>query len=225
MMYCLESLSENHRPRIIVEGTDFAGTKDIVLALSKHPRIVGRSWERCFTAVISAKWCSFTQFPWGDKLIDFPPEEAKQAMQNYRTWVSLIEMQRHTGWIIDRFHLTTCKYQLLHYQAEYAFDWLEERMKKLGFHQVLVRQDPRALKEAMDSASRTSQDGQFDTVIQEQNLLRQLASKSILPTIEIEVPDNDIQRTANRIADWIESVGANISPEDYAMDGVILPSS
>jgi len=225
MMYCLESLSENHRPRIIVEGTDFAGTKNIALALSKHPRIVGRSWERCFTAVISAKWCSFTQFPWGDKLIDFPPEEAKQAMQNYRTWVSLIEMQRHTGWIIDRFHLTTCKYQLLHYQAEYAFDWLEERMKKLGFHQVLVRQDPSALREAMDSSGRKSQDGQFDTVIQEQNLLRQLASKSILPTIEIEVPDNDIQRTANRIADWIESVGANISPEDYAMDGVILPSS
>jgi hypothetical protein len=225
MKYSLVSLSENLRPRIIIEGTDFAGTKDIALALSKHPRIVGRSWERCFTAVISAKWCSFSQFPWGDKLIDFSPGEEKQAMQNYRTWVSLIELQRHTGWIIDRFHLTTCKYQLLHYQAEYAFDWLEERMKKLCFHQVLVTQDPRALREAMDSAGRTSQHGQYDTVIQEQNLLRQLASKSILPTIEIEVPDNDIQRIADRIADWAESIGANIAPEDYAMDHVILPSS
>ena len=103
------------RPRIIIEGTDFAGTKEIAIALSKHPRIVGRSWERCFTSVISAKWCSFTEFPWGDKLIDFTPEEEAQAMQNYRTWVSLIELQRHTGWIIDRFHLSTCQYQLQHY--------------------------------------------------------------------------------------------------------------
>ena len=42
------------RPRIILEGTDLAGTKEIALALNKHHRIGGRSWEKCFTAVISA---------------------------------------------------------------------------------------------------------------------------------------------------------------------------
>jgi len=208
-------------PRIIVEGTDFARTKEIALALSKHPRIVGRSWERCFTAVISAKWCSFTQFPWGDKLIDFTPEDSEQAMQNYRTWVSLIELQRHSGWIIDRFHLTTCKYQLLNYQSEYAFDWLEERLKKCYFHQILVTQEPEVLREALMASGRTSQ---FDTMIQEQNLLRQLASKSILPTVEIEVSDNDVDNTTDRIADWIESVGGNFPPDDEATDRVILPS-
>ena len=212
------------RPRIIIEGTDFAGTKEIALALSKHPRIVGRSWERCFTSVISAKWCSFTEFPWGDKLIDFNPEEEAQAMQNYRTWVSLIELQRHTGWIIDRFHLSTCEYQLQRYRAEYDFDWLEERMKKLCFHQVLVTQEPKALREAFGPLSQTVQQAKFDTLIQKQNLLRQLASASALPTIEIEVTENDAQKTADMIADWIEKVGGNIPPEDYAIDGVILPS-
>jgi hypothetical protein len=209
---------KNLRPRIIIEGTTFARTKEIALLLSKHPRIVGKSWERCFTAVISAKWCSFTQFPWGDKLIDFTPEEEEQAMQNYRTWVSLIELQRHTGWIIDRFHLTTCKYQLLHYQAEYAFNWLEERLKKCCFHQVLLTQEPEVLRDAMRGSGKTSPFDQFDTFIQEQNLLRQLTSKSILPTIEIEVSDKDIHNITDRIADWIESVGANIPPVDDAIE-------
>jgi hypothetical protein len=211
------------RPRIIIEGTDYAGTKDIALALSKHPRIVGRSWERCFTSVISAKWCSFTKFPWGDKLIDFTPEEEAQAMQNYRTWVSLIELQRHTGWIIDRFHLSTCQYQLQHYQAEQEFDWLEERMRKLCFHQVLVTQEPEALREAIKNSSEAAQQLKFDTAIESQSLLRQLASASILPTIELVVSENDTQKTADLIADWVEAVGGNIPPDDYAIDGVILP--
>ena len=152
------------------------------------------------------------------------PEEAAQAIQNYRTWVSLIQLQRHTGWIIDRFHLTTCKYPLLHYQAEYAFDWLEERLRKCCFHQVLVTQEPAALREAMRASGKTSQCDQFDAMIQEQNLLRQLASNSILPSIEIEVSEDDIHNIADRIADWIERVGGNLPPEDDANNRVKLPA-
>jgi hypothetical protein len=212
------------RPRIIVEGTDFVGTKEIALALSTHPRIVGRSWERCFTTVISAKWCSFTEFPWGNKLVDFTPEEESQAMQNYRTWVSLIELQRHTGWIIDRFHLSTCAYQLQQYRAEYDFDWLEERLKKLCFHQILITQKPETLREAIGSTTQKNQNAKFDAVIQEQNLLRQLASNSALPTKEIVITENNTQKTTDVIADWIVEVGGNIPPDDYALERVILPS-
>lgn len=212
------------RPRIIIEGTDFAGTKEIALALSKHPRIVGRSWERCFTTVISAKWCSFTKFPWGDKLIDFTSEEEAQAMENYRTWVSLIEYQRHTGWIIDRFHLSTCKYQLLHHRAEHDFDWLEDRMKKLCFHQILVTQEPDAVREAINNSPKKYANTKFETIIQEQDLLRQLASASTLPTIELVITENNTQKTTDMIADWINDVGGNIPPDDYALDRVILPS-
>lgn len=208
------------RPRIIIEGTPYARTKEIALALSKHDRIVGRSWERCFTTVISAQWCSFTKFPWGDKLIDFKPEEEAQAMQNYRTWVSLMELQRHTGWIIDRFHLSTCQYQLEHYRAEYDFDWLEARLQKICFHQVLVTQEPQALRAAIN---RSSHPGEADRLLQQQDTLRQLASASLLPTIEIVVSQHDPQSTADQIADWIESVGGNIPPADYAIEGVILP--
>jgi len=212
------------RPRIIIEGTDFAGTKEIALALSKHPRIVGRSWERCFITVVSAKWCSFTEFPWGNKLIDFIAEEEAQAMQNYRIWVSLIELQRHTGWIIDRFHLSTRAYQLQKYRAEHDFDWLEERLKKLCFHQILITQEPEALREAISLSSKKSTDNIIEKIVQEQNMLRQLASASTLPTIELVVAENDTQKTANKVADWIEEVGGNIPPDDYALDRVILPS-
>jgi hypothetical protein len=212
------------RPRIIIEGTDYAGTKDIALALSKHPGIVGRSWERCYTAVISATWCSFTWFPWGEKLVDFTLEEAEQAIQNYRTWMSLIELQRHTGWIIDRFHLTTRKYQLLHYQTEYDFGWLEERLQKCGFHQVLVKQTPDSLREAINKPGNSSQLEQFDSMIEEQNLLRQLAATSFLPTTEIVVSENDVHKTTDKISDWIESVGANIPSGKDNDDRVKLPA-
>jgi hypothetical protein len=211
------------RPRIILEGTGYAGTKEIALALSKHPQVVGKSWEQCFTAVISAKWCSFTQFPWGEMLVNFTPDEAEQAMQNYRTWMSLIELQRHTGWVIDRFHLTTRVYQLQHYQTDYAFDWLEERLQKCGFHQVLVIQTPDSLREAICRPGNLSQ-LKFDTIIEEQNLLCQLAATSILPTSEIVVSENDTHKTADKVADWIESIGANIPPGDDAVNRVKLPS-
>lgn len=212
------------RPRIILEGTEYAGTKDIALALSKHPQVVGKSWERVFTAVISAKWCSFTRFPWGEMLVDFTPGEAEQAMQNYRTWMSLIELQRHTGWIIDRFHLTTRVYQLQHYQSDYAFNWLEERLQNCGFHQVLVIQTPDALRKAISKHGNSSQLKQFDSIINEQNMLRKLAAESILPTTEIIVSENDTQKNADRIADWVESIGANIPSGDDAVNRVKLPS-
>ena len=215
---------KTYRPRIILEGTDYAGTRDIALALSKHPQVVGKSWERVYTAVISAKWCSFTMFPWGEMLVNFAPGEAEQAMQNYRTWMSLIELQRHTGWVIDRFHMTTRVYQLLHYQSDYVFNWLEERLQKCGFHQVLVIQTPDSLREAISRPGNLSQLKQFDTIIEEQNLLRQLAATSILPTMEIVVSENDTHKTANDVADWIDSIGANIPSGVDAVDRVKLPS-
>lgn len=215
---------KNLRPRIIIEGTDYAATKEVALALSKHPQIVGKSWERVYTAVISAKWCSFTRFPWGEMLVNFTPGEAEQAMQNYRTWISLIELQRHTGWIIDRFHLTTRVYQLQHYQTDYAFDWLEERLQKCGFYQVLVIQTPGALREAISKSGKSSRLEQFDSIIEEQNLLRQLAAESILPTTEITVSVNDNQKVTDKVADWIESIGANIPSSGDAVNRVKLPS-
>ena len=212
------------RPRIILEGTDYAGTKEIALALSNHPQVVGKRWERGYTAVISAKWCSFTKFPWGEKLVDFTPGEAEQAMKNYRTWMSLIELQQHTGWIIDRFHLATRSHQLRYYQTDYAFGWLEERLQKCGFHQVLVIQTPDSLREAISKPGNSSQLEQFDSIIEEQNLLRQLAATSILPTTEIVVSENDNQKKADRIANWVERISANIPSGDDAVDRVKLPT-
>jgi hypothetical protein len=62
------------------------------------------------------------------------------------------------------------------------------RTKKLCFHQILVTQELEALRDAIGNASKISQYAKFDTIIQEQDLLRQLASASainrvILPSV------------------------------------------
>jgi hypothetical protein len=58
---------------IIIEGTNWANTKDIALELSVNPRLVGKMGCQRYTAVISAMWGNFKDFPWGKNLIDFDP--------------------------------------------------------------------------------------------------------------------------------------------------------
>ena len=41
----------------------------------------------------------------------------------------------------------------------------------------------------------------------EQDLLRRLASESILPTLELDTTDGDIQAACEAIADWMASTG------------------
>ena len=48
---------------IIIEGTSFASTKEIALELSVNPRLVGKMGCQRYTAVISAKWGNFKDFP------------------------------------------------------------------------------------------------------------------------------------------------------------------
>ena len=96
-------------------------------------------------------------------------------------------------------------------------------MKKLCFHQVLITQSPEALREAIRNSGQVFQSAQYDRMVAEQNLLRQLASASDLPTTEIEITVNDTPKTTNLIANWIEEVGGNIPPEDYSINGVIVP--
>src|SRR5512146_1828272 len=198
-------------PKIILEGTRLTFKTDIAFALNEHPRIVGPRKYRYHSPLVSAEWCAFTNFPWGRGLINFAPDEEALAMETYRTWLRLFELQRYYSWIVDRFHLSTRAYQLQTYGKDYDFRWLEERLLPLGFRIVLLWRSPESFEAAREERLKVSGNpGQYNDLgafIEEQELMRRLACDSILPRLELEISDNDIPAATEHIADWMEATG------------------
>lgn len=198
-------------PKIILEGTRLTFKTEIAFALNEHSRIVGPRKYRYHSPIISAEWCAFTNFPWGRGLINFEPQEEMLAMETYRTWMQLFELQRYYSWIIDRFHLSTRLYQWQTRGKEYRFDWLEERLNALGFHLVFCTRTPESFGQAREERLKVSGNpSQYDDLqpfIDDQEIMRCLVSESILPSIEVDVSDNDSVGAVDRIADWLEETG------------------
>lgn len=198
-------------PKIILEGTRLTHKTDIAFALNEHPRLVGPRKYRYHSPLISAEWCAFTNFPWGRGLINFEPEEEALAMETYRTWVRLFELQRYYSWIVDRFHLSTQMYQLQKYGKLYDFRWLEDRLLPLGFHLVFCTRTADSFVAARTERLKVSGNpGQYDNLqlfVEEQELMRGLVSKSILPTLEVDVSDGNIEAAVGKVADWLEGNG------------------
>lgn len=198
-------------PKIILEGTRLTFKTEIAFALNEHPRIVGPRKYRYHSPIISAEWCAFTNFPWGRGLINFQPQEEAQALETYHTWVRLFELQRYYSWIVDRFHISTRMCQLRAYGKDYDFRWLEERLAALGFHLVFCTRTPESFESARAERLKVSGNpAQYDDLqafIGEQDLLRRLVGQSILPTLELDVSDNDVGRAVERIADWMTQTG------------------
>lgn len=198
-------------PKIILEGTRLTFKTEIAFALNEHPRIVGARKYRYHSPIISAEWCGFTNFHWGRGLINFEPQEEDLAMETYRTWVRLFELQRYYSWIVDRFHLSTQMYQLHRYSKFYDFNWLEERLLPLGFRLVLCTRTPESFDAAREERLKVSGNpSQYDGLshfIEEQQRILELASHSRLPILNLDVSDNSISDATDTIADWLESTG------------------
>jgi hypothetical protein len=198
-------------PKIILEGTRLTFKTDIAFALNEHPRIVGPRKYKYHSPLISAEWCTFTNFPWGRGPINFEPQEESLAMETYATWVHMFELQRYYSWIVDRFHLSTRAYQLKAYNKDYDFRWLEERLAPLGFHMVFLTRTPESFEaaraERLKVSGNPSQYDNLDIFIEEQELLRRLVRESILPVLELDMSNNTIETATDHIADWMESTG------------------
>ncbi|MEJ2707619.1 MAG: hypothetical protein P8074_08400 [Anaerolineales bacterium] len=198
-------------PKIILEGTRLTHKTDIAFALNEHPRIVGPRKYRYHSPLISAEWCAFTNFPWGRGLINFEPHEEALAMETYRTWIHLFELQRYYSWIIDRFHISTQLYQKRTFGKEYDFGWLEGRLKALGFHLVLCTRTPdsfaRAREERLKVSGNPSQYDNLQPFIDEQEEYRTLVRASVLPSLELDISDDNIARATDCVADWLEQTG------------------
>ena len=198
-------------PKIILEGTRLTFKTDIAFALNEHARIVGPRKYKYHSPLISAEWCTFTNFPWGRGPINFEPQEESLAMETYATWARMFELQRYYSWIVDRFHLSTRAHQLTAYKKDYDFRWLEERIAPLGFHMVLLTRTPESFEaartERLKVSGNPSQYDDLDTFIDEQELMRRLVRESILPVLELDMSNNTVETAAEHIADWMESRG------------------
>jgi hypothetical protein len=198
-------------PKIILEGTRLTLKTEIAFALNEHPRIVGPRKYRYHSPLISAEWCAFTNFPWGRGLINFEPHEEERAMETYRTWLRLFELLRYYSWIVDRFHISTRAYQLQARGKDYDFGWLEARLVALGFRLVFCTRSTeyfaQARAERLKVSGNPAQYGDLDQFVQEQQLFRKLVEECALPTLEVDISDNDVARATAEIADWLEATG------------------
>jgi len=198
-------------PKVILEGTRLTFKTEIAFILNEHPRFIGPRKYRYHSPLISAEWCAFTNFPWGRGLINFLPDEEAQAMETYHTWARLFELQRYYSWIIDRFHLSTRAYQLQAHSTDYNFRWLEQRLKPLGFHLVFITRTPESFAAArLERLKVSGNPAQYDDLgafIEQQELMRRLVGESLLPSLTLDISDNNIQSAAERIVDWMESTG------------------
>lgn len=198
-------------PKVILEGTRLTHKTDIAFALNEHPRVVGERRYRYHSPVISAEWCAFTNVPWGRGLINFEPQEEARALETYATWARLFELLRYYSWIIDRFHVSTIVHQRRVHGREFDFRWLEERLKPLGFRHVLCVRHPdsfaRARQERLEVSGNPGQYGDLTAFIAEQEEMRRELRRSLLPSFEVDVSDDDVASATDRIAAWLESTG------------------
>jgi hypothetical protein len=203
-------------PKIILEGTRLTFKTEIAFELNSHPRIVGPRKYRYHSPLISAEWCAFTNYPWGRGLVNFAPEEAELAMETYRTWVKLFELQRYYSWIVDRFHISTQAYQLQTYGAKYDFRWLEERLLPLGFLIVLCVRSSESFEAAREERLKVSgKPSQYDDLspfLREQELMMKLVGESLLKSLHLDVSNNEVGAAVEKIADWLEETGGLYLP-------------
>jgi hypothetical protein len=209
-------------PKIILEGTRLTFKTEIAFALNEHPRIVGPRKYRYHSPVISAEWCAFTNFPWGRGLINFAPEEESMAMETYRTWARLFELQRYYSWIIDRFHLSTQMVQMREHGKRYDFGWLEDRLLPLGFRIVFCTRSAESFVQARAERLKVSGNpAQYDDLkkfLEEQRVLTELVGHSRLPVMHLDISHSSVPRAVEEIADWMEHTGGLYMTEAAGAD-------
>jgi hypothetical protein len=198
-------------PKIILEGTRLTMKTEIAFALNEHPRVVGPKKYRYHSPLISAEWCSFTNYPWGKGPINFDPADEELAMEVYRTWARMFELQKYYSWIIDRFHISTMAYQSARNGKKYDFGWLEDRLLPLEFRLVFMKRSEDSFESAREErlkiSGKPSQYDDLEIFKREQKQIEELISKSKLKSLAVDISDGNVSRAVEDIADWLERTG------------------
>jgi transcriptional/translational regulatory protein YebC/TACO1 len=81
----------------------------------------------------------------------------------------------------------------------------------LGFFQVFLKRTQESFESArakrLKVYGKPSQYGNIRQFIDEQNLFKKLISKSILPTLELNISDSNIKETVEKIVDCLSDTG------------------
>lgn len=204
-------------PKVIIEGTRLTFKTELAFTLNEHPRIVGARKYRYHLPLYSAEWCAFTNVPWGRGLINFAPEEEALAMETFHTWLRLWELQRYYSCIVDRFHISTRMHQWMTRGKDYDFTWVEQRLDSLGFRLVYVARSAESFEGARAERLKVSGNpGQYDDLslyVREQEVLDRMVAESRLPTLRLDMSDNNVARAAGEVADWLEATGGLYAKE------------
>ncbi len=204
-------------PKVILEGTRLTFKTEIAFELNEHPRFTGPRKYRYHSPLISAEWCTFTNYPWGRGLINFAPEEEAQAMETYHTWLRLFELNRYYSWVIDRFHISTQMVQMLTYGKHIDFAWLEEGLASLDFRLIFCTRSPESFEAARQQRLKVSGNpSQYDDLakfIREQEVLEELVAQSRLRVLRVDISDNDVPKAVETIVDWMEATGGLSMPD------------
>jgi len=112
---------------------------------------------------------------------------------------------------VDRFHISTQAYQKQNYGKAYDFRWLEERLLPLNFRIVFCTRSPESFAAAREERLKVSGNpSQYDDLapfIREQELMRELISRSMLPSLILDVSDNNIAGAVEQVAEWLQNSG------------------
>lgn len=210
--------------KIIIEGTSLANTRNVAETMSTSPLLCDQFGYRRYSAVISAVWGNHDDFPWSKNMVDFEPSEIDQAMNKYRIWARLIELQSEYNWIIDRFHLSTGQFQREYNQHVCDFAWLEDWLQKLGFHLVLITQSSEEIISSMRNKKKPPSDIEIAKAIYRQNILRTFFDKSILPKLELDISNMNVQDVVEDIFDWWKSSSVSRPDDAPCTSKIFLPS-
>jgi len=119
--------------------------------------------------------------------------------------------------IVDRFHISTQTYQKQIYSKEYDFHWLEERLLPLNFRIVFCMRSPESFEaaraERLKVSGNPSQYNDLTPFLREQELMRELIARSMLPTLTLDISDNNAPAAVERVADWLEASGGLYMPD------------
>jgi hypothetical protein len=97
------------------------------------------------------------------------------------------------------------------YGKDYDFRWIEDRLNAVGFRLVFLNRSPESFAAAREERLKVSGNPrQYDDLsrfVAEQTLMKRLVAESTLPTLELDISDNDIPAAMEKIADWIKQTG------------------
>ena len=104
------------------------------------------------------------------------------------------------------------------YNKDYDFHWLEERLLPLNFRVVFCTRSPESFEAARQERLKVSGNpAQYDDLslfIREQELMRELIGKSLLPSLILDISDNNIPAAVEQIADWLEASNGLYMPDE-----------